>query len=485
MQKQRWPGIKWTLFLSFILFSAIMIGLLWLFQIVLLDSFYRQIKTRSLIRSTDVVVSNIDNENLSTLVSWIRRDDEISIRVLDMSGRAIVSSDALFGDILHRIPASELADLRAKAIASGGSYSEIVTRKSEIEEPRSKDSFIGRLPPGEEVLQETILAVRTSTLADGTAVIVLASTLLTPVNSTVNTLRSQLAIITVIMLVLSLLLAVAISRRIARPIVRINDRSKELARGHFSVRFKPEGYKEIAELAETLNQAAVDLNQVENLRRELIANVSHDLRTPLTMISGFAEVMRDLPGENSQENAQVIIDESRRLTGLVNDLLDLSRMQSETQPLDIRPYSLTTSIRSIIGRYSKLVEQEHYELIMEASQDITVRADEHRIEQVLYNLINNAIVYAGQDKRIIIRQSVLDRNVKVEVIDNGAGIAKDQLPFIWERYYKGEKSRQRDVVGTGLGLSIVKNILDRHNAEYGVSSRPGAGSVFWFTLPIA
>ena len=479
-------GIKWNLFLSFIVFSTVMMVLLWLFQIVLLDDFYRQIKTRALRRSTETVVSNLDNDNLSTLIGWIRQEEDVSIRILDTKGLTLVSSEALFGDNLHRLPADELAKLRQKALAAGGSYSEVFARDNMTEDSRTKEtSFIGRQPPRDEEDPETILSVRTATLANGTDVTILASTLLTPVNSTVSTLRTQLLIITLIMLILSLLLAIFISRRIARPIVRISDRSKELSRGNFDVRFEPSGYREIAELADTLNQAAKDLNQVETLRRELIANVSHDLRTPLTMIGGFAEVMRDLPGENSQENAQVIIDESRRLTGLVNDLLELSKMQADQQALEKTRYNLTESIRSILGRYSKLVEQDGYDLSLQAARDITVLADEHRIEQVLYNLINNAIAFAGQDKRITVRQTVSEGWVKVSVIDQGAGIPAEQLPHIWERYYKGEKNRQRDVVGTGLGLSIVKGILDKHQAEYGVESAPGQGSTFWFSLPMA
>lgn len=476
-------GIKWNLFLSFFLFSAVMMVLLWLFQIVFLDDFYRSIKSRALTKSADIVVSNINNADLSTLVGWIRQEDEISIRVLDAKGTSIVSSDVLFGDVIHRIPPGELAVLREKALAAGGSYTEFYSRSNDFMDPRSNEtSFIGRQPRN-ATTQDIIIAVRTVTRADGTNATVLANAMLTPVSATVSTLRTQLLFITLIMVLLSLALALLMARRIAKPIVRINDRSKELARGNYAVRFDSAGYREVAELADTLNQAAHDLNQVETLRRELIANVSHDLRTPLTMISGFAEVMRDLPGENTTENAQVIIDESRRLTGLVNDLLDISRMQTDHQKPDIKPYNLTDSIRTMLGRYNKLVEQEGYDLGLQAGSDVQVAADEHRIEQVLYNLINNAIVYAGPDKKVTVRQTVLDGQVKVEVIDNGDGIPDHQLPFIWERYYKGERNHQRAVIGTGLGLSIVRNILDMHHAAYGVHSTVGQGSTFWFTLP--
>ncbi|MDW7658340.1 MAG: HAMP domain-containing sensor histidine kinase, partial [Bacillota bacterium] len=332
---------------------------------------------------------------------------------------------------------------------------------------------------------DAIIYSRIVMMADGSEWVILLNAILSPVSSTVDTLRTQLLIITGILVVLSLLLALWLSRRIARPIIKINNQSRELARGNYQVHFQQEGYKEIAELADTLNQAAADLNQVESLRRELLANVSHDLRTPLTMISGYAEVMRDLPGENSPENIQVVIDESRRLTSLVNDLLDLSRIQSGSQALRISPYNLTEQVRQTIGRFSKLVEQEGYELSFQADAEITVKADENRIDQVLHNLINNAINFTGDDKKVSVYQLIRGSTVRIEVCDSGEGIPAEQMPFIWDRYYKGSKTHRRPVVGTGLGLSIVKSILEQHQAAYGVSNLPDGGCAFWFELPAA
>ena len=133
----------------------------------------------------------------------------------------------------------------------------------------------------------------------------------------------------------------------------------------------------------TLNYAAKELSKVETLRRDLIANVSHDLRTPLTMITGYSEVMRDLPGENTPENVQVIIDEANRLTTLVNDMLDLSKMQSGAQKLSPSFFDLTESVRDILGRYNKLTD---YDIRFTADRDVTVYADELKISQVVYNL---------------------------------------------------------------------------------------------------
>ncbi len=224
---------------------------------------------------------------------------------------------------------------------------------------------------------------------------------------------------------------------------------------------------------------------MEALRRELIANISHDLRTPLTMIRGYAEVMRDLPGENNPEIIQVIIDEANRLTNLVNSILDLSRLQAGAANLEKTEYNLTRSVRDSVDRVRKMTEAEGYQIAFAADQDVRVRAAPARIDQVIYNLLTNAVHYAGPDRRIDVVQTVKDGMVKIAVTDYGEGIDPDELPYIWDRYYKSDKTHRRAVVGSGLGLSIVKSILEQHEARFGVESTPGQGSTFWFELPVS
>lgn len=478
-------GVKWNLFLSFILFSVIMLILLWLFQIVFLDRFYRDIKTAKITGTAETIASNIDNPELATLLTRLAQSNDVSILILSETGAKIGSANAMQDNMIQIMPPGQLLAYFQQADQKGGSYLEIIDRKSFHDDRYKPDIFSGPVPKEDQGLNEAMIFARIATMADGTRAVILLNAVLTPVSSTVETLRTQLLIITSILVILSLLLAMILSKRVARPIVQINKKSKELAKGNYQVAFEPSGYKEIAELADTLNHAAQELNQVETLRRELIANVSHDLRTPLTMISGYAEVMRDLPGENNPENVQVIIDEARRLAGLVNDILDLSKLQAGSQKLELATYNLTGSIRTIISRYSKLIDQEGYNLHLDAEQDAFIHADERRIEQVLYNLINNAINYTGEDKQVTIRQTVSAGQVRIEIIDSGEGIPAEQLPHIWDRYYKIEKTHHRAIVGTGLGLSIVKGALDMHHAAYGVDSKPDQGSIFWFQLPAA
>ena len=238
-------------------------------------------------------------------------------------------------------------------------------------------------------------------------------------------------------------------------------------------------------MAKTLNYAVGEIAKTEKLQRELIANVSHDLRTPLTLITGYAEMMRDLPGENSPENCQYIIDETKRLTTLVNDMLGFSKYSSGCQTPDLKVFDLTECVRSTIDRYGELVRRYGYIIKFDADENVEVLADEGMILQVIYNLLNNAINYTGADKTVRIEQSLLSANtVRISVTDTGEGIAKEDIEKIWDRYYTEEKTHKRAIVGCGIGLSIVSKLLRLHSASYGVESAEGKGTTFWFDLQV-
>ena len=181
---------------------------------------------------------------------------------------------------------------------------------------------------------------------------------------------------------------------------------------------------------------AHELSRVDELQHELIANISHDLRTPLTMIGGYAEVMRDIPDETTPENLQIIIDETSRLTSLVNELLVFSRLQTGNEQMDAQPFGLTTSIEGIITRIAKLTEKDGYCVCFEPQTHVKVMADEKRIGQVIYNLIGNALTYTGPDKRVTVTQQLRENVVRVTVSDTGKGIPPDELDLIWNRYYR-------------------------------------------------
>ena len=275
-----------------------------------------------------------------------------------------------------------------------------------------------------------------------------------------------------------------LNRKIALPLSSITKEAARLPDGAYHADEKNNQYLEAQQLNETLEQAAEDIRKADQAKRDLIANVSHDLRTPLTMISGYGEMMKDLPGENNEENLQVIIDESKRLTVLVNDLLDLSKMQAGRITLELTDFDLAELIRNEIRKYDVYQYNDSFEFEVHLPETAMVHADEKRIQQVFNNFMTNAINYSGNSRKVIISMTLENGHARTEVKDFGEGIDEKNLKNIWDRYYKVDKQHVRFSSGSGLGLSIVREILDLHDAEYGVSSKTNEGSTFWFELPL-
>lgn len=477
-------SIKWRIFTFLTGFCAILLVLLWLFQVVLLEGFYERIKIREIKNSANSIIKNINNNELETLIDRISTSNDICIEIFSNDWQELYKSHVNGECIIHKMSLHEKNMLYRRTEKSGGVLLQS-SNKVRVRDIKYNDKdFIGRVPPPDKRMLTSILYTHIITDNQGNEYILLLNSRISPVDSTIQTLRVQFYYIAGVMLILSILIALIIAKRVSKPIVAINISAKELAKGNYDTRFNGMGYKEIAELSETLNYAAKELSKVENLRRELIANISHDLRTPLTLITGYSEVMRDLPNENTPENVQVIIDEAKRLTTLVNDMLDISKLQSGTQEFNITEFNITDTIKNTIDRFSKLCKQNGYTINFIWEENILVMADELRISQVIYNLLNNAITHTGQDKLVTVRQTRIEDKVKIEVIDTGDGIDEDKIPYIWDRYYKVDKTHKRAVTGTGLGLSIVKSILDMHQAKYGVSTKQDQGSIFWFELKI-
>lgn len=307
-----------------------------------------------------------------------------------------------------------------------------------------------------------------------------------PIDATSSVITSQLIYITVISLVISTVIALFMSKKISRPIKEMNEAAKKLGKGDYNVVFEKCGYEELDELADTLNTATSSLKRTDVIRRELLANVSHDLRTPLTMIKAYSEMIRDLSGENKQKresHLKVIIDETDRLTRLVNDMMDLSKIESGIITINKEKFDFSNTAKSLIDTIKlSNIDSEH---IIEYSipNDLYVYADRTKIEQVIYNLVINAIKHSGQGKRKIeIIVTPTQKRVKIQVKDDGVGISDEDLKHIWDRYYKASESFTRNIQGSGLGLSIVKNILIKHSSDFGVDSQLGEGTTFWFDL---
>lgn len=307
-----------------------------------------------------------------------------------------------------------------------------------------------------------------------------------PLDATTKILASQFIFVTMGVLFLSFVIGYLISKRISKPIIKLNDAARNMAKGDYDVVFETGAQiTELNELASTLNYTRDELAGTEELRRELLANISHDLKTPLTMIKAYAEMVRDLSYRDDQkrtEHLNVIIEESDRLNLLVNDILDLSLMQSNLGMIEPTSFDVGELIASIVKRFEILTETEGYHFIINGPKHCWALADPKKIEQVIYNLIGNAINYTGEDGQVIIRISDESDDIHIEIIDTGKGIKPVDLNKIWEKYYKSDKKHRRNAYGTGIGLSIIKQILEKHEANYGVKSTLNQGTTFYFDL---
>jgi signal transduction histidine kinase len=475
--------LKWRIFAFLLGFCAILLVILWLFQTVLLDAFYRRIMVSEIRSNAVSIEKNIDNENLQELISSISQNGSVGVEILTLGGYELFTSENLKFSGLGKIPFSERVQLIKDAAAQGGELHEYLSdMPASFHEP--DNSFIGKVPWDKSPPIQSLLYVKITQTAGGDSVAILLSSQISPVNATVTTLRYQLYMITGIMILLAVFLALMIARRVSKPMEEINRSAKELAKGNYNIRFNGTGFREIGELSATLNTAAADLSRVESLRRELMANISHDLRTPLALIYSYAEVMHDFPDEITSSQTRIIMDETQRLTSLVNDILDISKLESGVQGLNITAFSLTKSLAATTERVGELIRKDGYQLAFDYDGDVTVMADETRITQAYYNLLLNAVHYTGRDKSVTVRQIITENSVTIEVSDTGEGIAPEDQPYIWDRYYKADKKHKRAITGTGLGLSIVRKVMQLHGGDCGAESAAGQGSTFWFSLKI-
>ena len=515
-EKRKLP-LRAYLAIGFLIFSALLISVLWIFQTVFLEAFYRTVKTSQVKSCASSVVEYLDSDDLSDLISDIEEQNSMSVGIFDTDEKIFTTVYISTTPAQRfRLEMTAVYEMYENASESGeyssvsrsvqerrfdfriddGSHAdatpdEIFAKTQDDRGPDNKGNADNKNSDSDFFREQSFEREKVSTLAyarivstDSGERLVIVVSEITPVSSVVSTLRYQLIIMTAVLAALSVIVAIFVANMIAKPISDTNEKAKALAKRNYDLSFSGGRYREITELNSTLTYAADELRKVDNLQKELIANISHDLRTPLTMITGYAEIMRDLPGEVTPENIQIIIDEANRLNSLVSDLLDISRLQSGTADIRRAPFSLTNCILSIFSRYTKLIESDGLHILFEHEGEAFVNGDELRMTQVIYNLINNAINYIGEDKTVIVRQTVKDGRVRVDVIDHGDGIPQEKLEYIWDRYYRVDKEHRRAVIGTGLGLSIVKNILIAHDADFGVASKLGEGSDFYFSMPV-
>lgn len=482
--RRHFSTLTMELFYYFTLISVFTVLLLWVFEILFLDSTYKIVRINQISEVGETIAQQIDSASLVSNIKSLQEEYDVIIYMIDIvTNETITMDNSLFEDNIVNADINRIYQISSSTHNGQSDVLFLNEDGSEILEANNVLSLVSNCFSITTKIKGLIYSTLESNM-EGHPILVFVYGTIKPMDSAIEALRKQMAIISIVMVALTFVISAVCAKTVADPISELNEETKLLSKGDYDVDFTGTGYVEIVELSNTLNKLAKDLDDVDKMQKDLIANVSHDLRTPLTMISGYGEVMRDIPGENTPENLQVIIDEANRLTSLVNNLLDISKLQAGQVNLELDTCSTKEILKDVMKTYSRLMESKGYTIeVMMDSDHYNFICDKQRLQQAIYNIINNAINYCGEDKKVIINISKVEDQVRFEIIDNGPGIPEDKIDSIWKRHYRVE-NHQRPIAGSGLGLSIAKTVFDLHHANYGVKSKIGEGSTFWFELKL-
>ncbi len=452
--KNRNLTIKTLMYIS--VFIAVILISVWVIQIQFLQVFYE----RNVIENIDTVADNIrkNTENLDALLQEYAFANNMCIEYYHDTVE--IDFNLKMNSCILRDYSYEIAKYKAELINNNKDYMILYAPKTNV--------------------KSILYAIN---LNNGNYVFL--NTTLEDLNSATALLKKQLIYLILILIVASSIVAIFISHRLNKPILKIISTAREMGKGNFNIKFDKSNVQELDELCDVLTVAASEMNKTEELKRDLLANVSHDLKTPLTMIRAYAEKVRDITykdSEKREKDLNVIIEETERLNNLVNDLLDLSKIQAGECDLNITEYDIVKNIKEILKRYDIVVEKEGYSFELDMPSSLKVKADKSKIEQVIYNLINNAIEHTGDDLKVKVTVKKQLDSVLISITDSGVGLTEEEKSLVWNRYYKKEKRHKRNIVGSGIGLSIVKGILESHKCEYGIDSKKGEYTTFYFKL---
>lgn len=458
--------INYKLWKYFVAFAATILIILWLLQIVFLNSFYEGMKQREIIKIGNSLRSEFASDDFEYILYNHAIQKGITISVINDKGNIIYPVSYL--EILLRPQISEFEDENFREIfdrvKEGLPYDITVMKYDRIESKVL--CYVGDL--GQKFNDHYYLFITSA---------------LEPVDATTGVLQNILFLVSIISLFIGLILSYFLSNRFSKPLIDMSNTAKELEKGNLDVVFKKGDYAEIDNLAEALNRATDELAKTVEMRKDLIANVSHDLKTPLTVIKSYGEMIRDISGDDPKKreaHINTIIEEADNLTDFVNDLLDLSKFESGMEMLKLEEYDLKEIAREVVDRFKLSKEKDGYSFIIESEGNTNIVCDKNQISQVIYNWLSNAVSYTLDNKEIRVKITGTDDTVELHVIDKGIGIDESQLQTIWNRFFRVRDNHHRSSVGTGLGLYIVKSILELHGFEYGVNSILGKGSDFYF-----
>ncbi|MBF0706681.1 HAMP domain-containing histidine kinase (plasmid) [Alkalihalobacillus hwajinpoensis] len=298
-------------------------------------------------------------------------------------------------------------------------------------------------------------------------------------------LTSQFLIVMGLALFLTIITIIYLSRIITKPLIHMKEATQKMSCGEHDVSLKEKRDDELGELARAIQSLSNDLLRLKNERSNFLSSISHELRTPLTYLSGYAKIAKreNLSSEDRSRYLTIIKEESQNLTNLVKDLFDMAKMDQKGFSIEREDIELCPLIFEVREKVMPAFENKGLSLYTNCEKDITISGDSERFSQVLLNLLDNALHYSGSGKTVRIEAVKIEGEVKVEIIDEGEGIPEQDLPYIFDRLYRVDKSRSRKYGGSGLGLAIAKDIIEKHQGTISAKSRVGEGTTVQIVIP--
>ncbi|MGN0613925.1 MAG: ATP-binding protein [Porcipelethomonas sp.] len=477
MKSSVW-SFRMKLCMYFVIFAAIIFSVLWILQTVFLQDFYNNM----LINNTrNVAQTIIDSGGDTEIIDDLALNNFLLIYLTDENGNIYYSADE-YKSTYHQIYNDSYQNDNENPYHQS---EEMNWQKANYRNlPDGYEDFLSALKESENGITE----YKTDTLyVYGTYIsgnILYVSTALDPVGETAKIIKALLLLVTIASLIVAFVLACLISKKFSEPIAEISRQAERLGTDDYSGELHKGFCSELDKLGDTLNNTNEKLHEANNFQRELLANVSHDLRTPLTMIKGYAESIKDFGNDEKQriDDTEIIIRESDRLTDLVNEILEYSELQANGRNADFSAVDFSLLVNGVISQFEPLFRSSGGIIEKNIAGNMSVNGCERQLERVIYNLIDNAVRHTGDSKKISVTLKQADDRVRLEVTDFGKGIPSEQLIHIWDRYYT---FRQRNKQGvSGLGLPIVKQIVHIHSGTCGVVSTENVGSTFWVELNI-
>ena len=492
-------GITLKLFTITVVFLFMFISAVIFIQSLFFEKFYVTQKTKELKSNVEKFKANYSNyssNNIFNAMSDFEDKNNAKIAILENNGTLKLIQQPIVKEKQSRDSETMMLAIN-NWISSLENYFDVLSTKKTIVYTLKHPSLY----------TDNLVLVSPLVVNGEIQDIVFVLSTLQPVGEATSVTRKYYIYVYIAAVVLIAILSLIYSKMISKPLISLNSTASRIAELDFSAKCPVNSNDEIGSLGKTLNflseKLGITLNelktanenlkgdiekekQLEKMRKEFIASVSHELKTPISLIEGYAEGLKDgIPkGDDISYYLDVIIDESKNMNSLVCDMLDLSQLESGNFKLKILKFNIFELVNSIYKKYSNSINDKYLKLDISADMsNIIVSGDPYRIEQVINNLVSNAIRYTPINKTITITLKIQEDSMIVQIDNEGSSIENDDLDRIWDKFYKVDKSGNKHLGGTGLGLSIVKNILFLHKSNFGVLNT-NSGVCFYFTLNI-